>query len=165
MTDAAVLGTPFNSALETGVRALTVLVEAHPAALDLQQLVYFDYLVVHSADAGGPVSLHPSTHLRNGELLVRRSLIERGLLLMVSRGLIERRMESRGITYLATDDAAPFLECLTSRYAQSMRRRAEWAVMRFGRDDEDGLKAFFDMNFERWTREFQSAAPMADRLQ
>jgi hypothetical protein len=165
MTDAAVLGTPFNSPLETGVRALTVLVEAHPAALDLQRLVYFDYLVVHSADAGGPVSLHPSTPLRNGELLVRRSLIERGVLLMISRGLIERRMESRGIAYLATDDAAPFLDCLTSRYAQSMRGRAEWAVMRFGRDDEDGLKAFFDVNFERWTREFQSATPMADRLQ
>src|SRR5271166_4773579 len=99
MTDGAA---PFNSALETGVRALTVLAEAAPAAFDLQTLVYFDYLVVHSADADGPVSLHPNTPLRNGELLVRRAVIERGVLLMVGRGLIERRMEIRGISYAAT---------------------------------------------------------------
>lgn len=162
MIDAAAAA-PFNSALETGVRALTVLVEAAPAALDLQTLVYFDYLVVHSADAGGPLSLHPNTPLRNGELLVRRAVIERGVLLMVGRGLIERRMEVRGITYAATDEAAPFLDCLTSRYARSLRERAEWAVECFGRFDDQALKSFFDANFERWTREFQSTAPFADR--
>ena len=74
MADAAAVATPFNSPLETGVRALTVLAESAPAALDLQRLVYFDYLVVHSADAGGPRSLHPNTPLRNGELLVRRAV-------------------------------------------------------------------------------------------
>lgn len=156
--------TPFNSALETGVRALIVLAEASPAAFDLQTLVYFDYLVVHSADADGPGSLHPNTPLRNGELLVRRAVIERGVLLMVSRGLIERRMEARGITYAATDEAAPFLDCLTSEYARSLRQRAEWAIDRFGQLDDDALKSFFDANFERWTREFQSTAPLADRL-
>src|ERR1700733_5230045 len=109
MTDAIAVTAPFNSALETGVRALTVLVESAPAAFDLQRLVYFDYLVVHSADAGGPQSLHPNTPLRNGELLVRRAVIERGVLLMVGRGLIARCMESQGIAYAATDEAAPFL--------------------------------------------------------
>ncbi len=162
MIDAAAAA-PFNSALETGVRAVTVLAEAAPAVLDLQTLVYFDYLVVHSADAGGPLSLHPNTPLRNGELLVRRAVIERGVLLMVGRGLIERRMETRGITYAATDEAAPFLDCLTSAYARSLRERAEWAAECFGQFDDQALKSFFDANFERWTREFQSTAPLADR--
>ena len=164
MADAAAVATPFNSPLETGVRALTVLAELAPAALDLQRLVYFDYLVVHSADAGGPRSLHPNTPLRNGELLVRRAVIERGVLLMVGRGLIERRMETRGITYAATDEAAPFLDCLTSAYAGSLRQRAEWVIERFGQLDDDALKSFVDTNFERWTREFQSTAPLGDRL-
>ncbi len=73
MRDLPISAAPFNSALETGVRALTVLAEASPRALDLQELVYFDYLIVHSGDAGGPASLHLNTPLRNGELLVRRS--------------------------------------------------------------------------------------------
>lgn len=78
---------PFNSALEAGVRTLSVLVASHPKAHDLGRLVQYDYLTVHSADADGPPSLHPALPLRSGELLVRRGLIESGLRLMVSRAL------------------------------------------------------------------------------
>ncbi|MDO9714172.1 ABC-three component system middle component 2 [Paracraurococcus lichenis] len=85
MAEAERTTAPFNSALETGVRALAILAEAHPSAYDLQRLLYFDYLVVHSQDADGPESLHPNTPLRNGELLVRRGIIERGLLLLLTR--------------------------------------------------------------------------------
>ena len=81
---------PFNSALETGVRTLAILVAAHPRAHDLHRLVQYDYLIVHSADADGPSSLHPPLPLRSGELLVRRNVIGRGILLMVSRGLVRR---------------------------------------------------------------------------
>ena len=67
--------TLFNSALETGVRALVILVANFPAALDLQRLVDFDYLVVHSGDVDGPESLHPPLPMREGELLVRRKIM------------------------------------------------------------------------------------------
>lgn len=149
-------GSPFNSALETGVRALAILVEAFPAGVDLQRLVYFDYLVVHSGDAGGPTSLHPDTPLRNGELLVRRGLVERGVLLMVGRNLAARRFDQKGIYYSATEDAEAFLSCLLSSYSALLRDRAHWAYERFGPLDDRALKQFFDANFGRWTREFQS---------
>jgi len=148
---------PFNSALETGVRALNIIAEAGQL-FDLQRLVFFDYLVVHSGDVGGPASLHPSTPMRNGELLVRRGIIERGVLLMVSRGLVERTFSEDGIAYAAADEATPFLDCLTSKYARALRQRAEWAAVAFGDLDEDELKSFFDANFERWSREFRSTA-------
>ena len=75
--------TPFNSPLETGIRSLAILVAAYPESLDLQRLLEMDYLVVHSGDADGPESLHAPLPLRAGELLVRRGLIETGLLLMM----------------------------------------------------------------------------------
>lgn len=156
MTDAPMPTAPFNSALETGIRALCVLTEAYPQTFDLQRLVYFDYLVVHSADAGGPSSLHPTTPLRNGELLVRRGLIERGVLLMISRNLAERQIEAKGLAFAATEDSGPFLECLTSEYTQSLRERAEWAIERFGGMSDEEFRTFIDANFERWSREFQS---------
>lgn len=149
---------PFNSALETGVRALNVIAEAAPQAFDLQRLVFFDYLVVHSGDVGGPTSLHPSTPMRNGELLVRRGIIERGMLLMVSRGLAERTLGQDGIFYIAADEATPFLDCLITSYARALRARAEWAIEAFGHLDHDELKSYFDANFERWSREFQSTS-------
>jgi hypothetical protein len=155
---------PFNSALETGVRALAILVEAYPAEYDLQRLLYFDYLVVHSRDADGPESLHPNTPLRNGELLVRRGIIERGLLLLISRKLVDRHARADGISYSASDEAAPFLDCLQARYSQALRDRAQWAVEAFGLLRDDDLKSYFDTHFERWTREFQAMKAPSEGL-
>ena len=155
MSEVATQASPFNSTLETGLRSLAILADACPDPFDLQRLLYFDYLVVHSSDADGPVSLHPSTPLRNGELLVRRGLIEQGLLLFIGRGLIERTASSSGILYVATETAGPFLECLTSPYSRTLRERASWAMETFGALDNDQLKSYFDAHFERWTREFQ----------
>jgi hypothetical protein len=44
----------FNTPVESALRSLVLLVESFPDALDLQRIVYMDYLLVHSQDAGGP---------------------------------------------------------------------------------------------------------------
>ena len=62
----------FNSPLECGLRAVVLLVECSPQELDIQRLVNYDYLLVHSGDINGPPSLHPDSPLRSGELLVKR---------------------------------------------------------------------------------------------
>src|SRR5689334_10655553 len=94
---------PFNSPLECGLRPLVLLQAAQPAACDLQRLVFYDYLLVHSADVPeGPESIHPATPLRSGEALVRRHWIERGLLLMISRELVIRTFSAQGILYQAS---------------------------------------------------------------
>ena len=67
----------FNGPLEAGLRAVAILGAAHPRTLDLQRLVAFDYLLVHTGDIGGPASLHPPSPLHSAELLVRRELVQR----------------------------------------------------------------------------------------
>jgi hypothetical protein len=147
--------TPFNSALETGIRSLAILVAAYPASLDLQRLVELDYLVVHSGDAGGPESLHAPLPLRAGELLVRRGLIETGLLLMVSRGLIQRNPVNDGIYYVATETAAPFLSSLTAQYSKRLIERADWAAERFNGVPTQEIRRITHRFFERWSSEFE----------
>jgi len=49
----------FNSPLETGVRSVLLLDVAQPQSFDLTHLTWLDHLVVHTADIGGPASLHP----------------------------------------------------------------------------------------------------------
>ena len=71
----------FNSVFETGVRAVFVLVAVYPNSLDLEDLIV-DHLVVHAEDVGGPHSLHPATSTQATEMLVRRELVQDGLLLM-----------------------------------------------------------------------------------
>lgn len=150
---------PFNSALETGVRSLFVLEAAFPDSFDLQRLIEFDYLVVHSGDADGPDSLHVPLPLRAGELLVRRELINRGLLLMMSRGLVERLTNEAGIQYKATDRAAPYLVSLSTPYARRLHLLARWAVEKFGHESTEVIRILTQQFFERWSSQFQSLLP------
>src|ERR1700712_1779461 len=103
MTQRSLAASAFSSPLETGIRSLGVLVASYPQSFDLQRLVVFDHLIVHTGDLGGPASLHPRLPLRSAELIVRRGLVERGLMLMVSRGLLNRVVNEDGIAYCASE--------------------------------------------------------------
>jgi hypothetical protein len=147
--------TPFNTPIETGVRALILLDALFPLAVDIQRLVDFDYLIVHSGDAGGPKSLHAPLPFRTGELLVRRRIIENGLLLMISRNLIQRVVTSTGILYRVTDTANPFLSALNSNYIMKLKERATWITDRFGGATDEEIKKITRHFFEEWTTQFQ----------
>lgn len=146
---------PFNSPLETGVRSLAILVAAFPDAFDLQRLVEMDYLVVHSGDADGPESLHAPLPLRAGELLVRRGLIEKGLLLMMSRGLVQRVPANDGFSYVAAETAGPFITSLAADYSRRLRARAEWVVGRFQGVATEEIRRITHRLFDQWSSQFQ----------
>jgi len=145
----------FNSPIETGVRALILLAESYPDRLDLQRLLEFDYILVHTQDVDGPPSIHPALPLRSGELLVRRQLIERGLMLMMSRGLISSHATQNGFMYEAEDSAGPFLDALTAEYLDALKERAVWVVDRFSETSDHDIRALLTRVYDQWSREFQ----------
>ncbi len=146
---------PFNGPVEIGLRALCVLTTAFPAAYALQRLVVFDYFLVHSDDIdGGPEGLHPRTPHRGGEILVRRGVIQDGLTLYESRGLIERVYKDGGIFYAATDKSADFLDTLSTEYLAGLRERADWVVDSFGAFDDAELDAIVRDRIGTWGAEF-----------
>jgi hypothetical protein len=147
----------FNNPLEAGLRSLSVLFESFPQSMDLDRLVQFDYLVVHSADVpDGPASLHPPAPLRSGELLVRRGLVEQGLRLFVSRGLIEASYSSGGIEYRAGEPAASYLQSLDAPYSLRLLTLSKWAVQTFEIYTSEQLQTFVRDNLDRWGAEFES---------
>jgi hypothetical protein len=145
----------FNSPIETGMRALILLATAYPAQFDLQRLLEYDYMMVHTGDVDGPPSIHPALPLRSGELLVRRQLIERGLMLMISRGLVSRHATQNGFMYQAEDDAGPFLDALTAKYLDDLKNRAEWVVDRFRDMSDQEIRFLLTRVYDQWSREFQ----------
>ncbi|HEX2552744.1 MAG TPA: ABC-three component system middle component 2 [Microvirga sp.] len=147
----------FNGPLEAGVRAVAVLAAAHPRSFDLQRLIAFDYLLVHTGDVGGPDSLHPPAPLQSAELLVRRKLIEQALLLMMTRDLVQREASAEGIRYRAGENATPFLQALQSGYLGALKDRAEWLVGHFGAHSETEFRALMRSFFDQWVEEFQVA--------
>lgn len=153
----------FNGPIEVGLRALILLVETFPEALDLQQLVTLDYFIIHSGDVdGGPESIHPPSPLRSGEVAIRRGLIEDGLKLYRMRGLISQEMLSVGIAYVAEDSAAAFLDAFKSPYVEQLRQRAEWVVATFGVLNAEELGRVLKDSFLKWRTEFVVLASDGD---
>jgi hypothetical protein len=146
---------PFNGPIEVGLRALILLGEDFPSAYSLQRLVVFDYLLVHSDDLpGGPPGLHPKTPHRGSELLVRRAVLEEGLMLYQSRSLLERQYTADGVKFAATERTAAFLDALSSNYAAQLRERAAWLVRLFENTSDDELLAIADAHVGKWGAEF-----------
>lgn len=149
------LVSPFNGPVEIGLRALCVLTSAFPATYSLQRLVVFDYFLVHSDDIeGGPDGLHPKTPHRGGEILVRRGVLQDGLTLYESRGLIERVYKDRGIYFRAAEKSADFLDTLSTEYLKKLRDRADWAVEGFGLLEDADLEAMVRDRVGTWGAEF-----------
>jgi hypothetical protein len=153
---------PFNSPLEAGLRSLFVLTAAYPMTFDIGRLVELDYLVVHSGDFDGPPSLHAPLPLRSGEILIRRGLVEKGILLMVGRGLLERQIQEDGVFFCASEISAPFVTSLTAKYNLDLWARASWAVEEFGSLDAMQIKERFSGMFDAWSTQFQIAHRVLD---
>ena len=147
--------TVFNSPLEIGLRVLYILSELYPNGCDLQRLVYYDYILVHSNDVpNGPESIHPNTPHRTAEILVKRELVKKGLTLMNSKQLIQSIFDSSGILYTATELTLPFLEYNNSEYAQSLKNVSKWLVEKFNSYSDENLSLFIKNNMDIWGGEF-----------
>ena len=146
---------PFNSPLETGLRALAMLVSAYPSSFDLQRLVDFDYIIVHSGDLGGPASMHAPLPLRASELVVRREIVDAGLALMMSRGLVARLATRDGIQYIATDSANSFLNSLRASYTLQLKDRADWIASNFAHLGHEQMRVAMRRVFKEWSIQFQ----------
>jgi len=145
----------FNSPLEIGLRILYVLNELHPYGCDLQRLIYYDYILVHSSDIpDGPQSIHPSIPHRTTEILVKRELVKKGLTLMQSKQLIDSVFDSTGITYRATALTGPFIEYNKSEYAVRLKEISSWLVDKFKAYSDEKLSLFIRNNLDVWGGEF-----------
>jgi hypothetical protein len=133
----------FNSPFELGLRMVYLLTALRPHGADLQKLVLLDYAIVYSGDLDGPESLHTPVPYRGAELLSRRELIEQGLYLMSTRGLVDATTDETGITYFAGSSALTLIGTLTSRYFLSLEERCSWAASTFeGRDSATLMREF-----------------------
>jgi hypothetical protein len=148
----------FNSALETGVRAVVILDAIFPRAFDLTHLSWCDHLVVHTSDIGGPESLHPDIPQRTGELLVRRRLVEEGVQLMRRLHMIDANIDAVGIRFSASEDASAFVESLRSEYSRGLKSRAKWLSAFLERMPDEQLAALIADRIGRWAVEFQGEA-------
>ncbi|MFD7731283.1 ABC-three component system middle component 2 [Kitasatospora phosalacinea] len=149
---------PLNGPVEVGIRALVLLTEVFPRRLDVAELVYLDHAVLHSGDfAGGPASLQPDLPIGPGELGLRRSLVEQGLVVLMRAGLADLTTDERGFLYGATEEAASFLDALTADYVGALKVRAAWLDEHYLRDGAD-VREDMKQITRRWADQLRAEA-------
>lgn len=157
MAEAMIATSPtlFNSPLETGVRAIVVLNAAYPRAFDVTEIAWFDHLIVHTGDIGGPQSLHPDVPQRSGELLVRRRLVEDSLMAMRRLHLVEFVPDGdAGLLFRASEEAVGVIELMRSPYSIALRERAEWLASNVLSRSRLELERLVAERIGRWRIEF-----------
>ncbi|MBF4161602.1 threonine transporter [Nocardioides sp. CBS4Y-1] len=137
---------------------LMLLKEAFPQRLDLNQLVLLDHSLLHSADLGGPESLHPAVPIRAGELGIKREAIEAGLEVMVRAQLAHAGVGDGGIEFWAGESADGFTALLVTDYAHDLHTRASWVVNHFGDLDQGALRTALSSVAMHWSEEFAHTA-------
>lgn len=145
----------FNSPFELGIRMVYLLQALLPHGADLQKLVLLDYAILYSADLNGPSSLHTPIPFRGAELMSRRELIEQGLYLMSTRGLVTATWGADGITYYAGESARTMTGTLTSKYLRALEKRCIWAAERYGQVDSTELTSKFAASGHLWGAELE----------
>lgn len=145
----------FNSPFELGLRMVYLLCALRPHTADLQKLILLDYAAVYSGDFGGPQSLHTPVPYRGSELLSRRSLIEQGLHLMSTRGLVEARLDEHGINYVAGPNALALVGSVSAPYFMRLEERCRWAAIQFADTDSITLTQEFSDMGHRWGAEIE----------
>lgn len=146
----------FNTPFELGLRALGILLEGYPKSIDLNRMLIYDYLIIHSGDIkDGPLSLHPSTPHRSSGIIIRRKILQEGLSLMYSKSLLDIVYDKSGITYKASSLTKPFLELFDSTYLDKLKANAQWVIINFANMKDDQLNAFINSHLIVWGGEFE----------
>jgi hypothetical protein len=145
------------------MRSVLLLNAAQPRAFDLTHLTWLDHLVVHTADISGPPSLHPDIPQRDGELVIRRQVVEEGLRLMRRLHMVETQYTDQGIVYSTTSEAGILVQLVRSPYGRELKKRAEWLIHYVMNADTSFLASIISDKIGRWTIEFHPSEGKAVR--
>ena len=145
----------FNSPLEIGLRLLFVFKNSAKQSLDIQRLIYYNYLLIHSSDVNNALeSLHPNFPNRSCEILISRDIILNGLNLLMSKNLICIDYRKTGVKYKKNDKTLNFLNYFDSTYSKELDTRAKWVCENFDGFEDNKLGIFMQQQLGKWGSEF-----------
>lgn len=141
----------YNSPMEFGLRSLFIMYASKEQFFDLQRLIFLDYLAVHSDDVdGGPLGLHAKVPYRSTEIFVKRAFIEKGLMDLVRRELLNVVFNNTGVNYQISDLGVHFVNLFQSEYANQLIKVCHWLSERFANYSTLDLELFINKNLKAW---------------
>ncbi|MFA6446604.1 MAG: ABC-three component system middle component 2, partial [Candidatus Paceibacterota bacterium] len=119
--------------------------------------------LVHSSDiTGAPKSLHPDLPNRSCEILVNRAIVQEGLKLLLTKGLVEIKYAKTGICYKSTDLTKIIISNFTTEYASMLNERASWVVNNYDSMSDNKLNQYITTKLGQWGSEFSREFVLED---
>jgi hypothetical protein len=144
----------FNTPLEVGFRALVILRQFSGKSLDIEQLMYLDYLSQNTNDVGGPESLSAPIPNRGVQVYARKELLHKGIVVLLSKELINFENNQTGFSYSINEAGEKFLELFHTKYYHDLAERSAWLTEKFGDMNLMEMRAFMNDNISNWGGEF-----------
>lgn len=148
----------FNSPLEFSLRCACIIEKDQNQGIDLDRLVYYDYLILNTGDIADIPSIHPALPFRGAQVLVKREIIKHALVILISKQLVDVKFDPKGITYYKNELTSAFVKFLESSYVIELTRRINWVSERFANYSDVKLSEYIDSNLEKWGGEFVKEA-------
>jgi hypothetical protein len=145
----------YNNSSEVAIRMLALLNKFNEP-LDIQQLVFFDYLLLHLGDISSTFkSLHSNTPYHKIELFVRRKLINDSINLLISKELIVYDYSAKGIRYKSSEMTNNFLKYFESKYFNELVKNSKIVYEKFHGQGANEINSYIKNNYSSWDNEFE----------
>lgn len=123
---------PFNSELEYALRVIIILSEIGKP-LTLERLTAYDFIAVYPTVFGiRGKNIHGDNLLKFSEFSVRRSIIKKGLLLFIRKGLVKMIFDPKGYLYSITETGMVFSRSIENEYVRNLKSNIMLSEKRFG---------------------------------
>jgi len=146
----------FNTPIEIGLRSLIILEASDNQIMDIEKIMYLDYLCLNTSDIEGPTSLHAQIPNRGVQVFSKKDLIQKGLSIMLTKELINLIVLPEGFFYQISEAGKIFLRLFQTKYFLDLLERCQWVLSRWGNQSTQQIKSFIDDNIQNWGADFLS---------
>ncbi len=145
----------FNSPEEIGVRTLFIL-DVCGKKMSSQRIMYYDYFALHLNDIDEEYeSLHPDNPNHSSEIAVRRVLVNKGLNLMIAKGLISIKYSKTGIYYQKNQFTTSFIDLFQNGYVDQLKKNIKSVDEKFSNYSDNQIYKYINKNIGSWVGEFE----------
>ncbi len=129
----------FNSPFEMMLRVLLLLSQDKKNYYSVDRIVLIDFVSCYAADFQLPYSnLHGTNNYKFGEIASRRQLVQEAIKLLVTKGLIEVKVD-KGYLFCISVSGFEYAKKLESSYATEYKAISKSAIRKFRKESDENI--------------------------
>ena len=129
----------FNSPFEMMLRVVLLLSQDKKNYYSVDRIVLLDFVSCYAADFQLPYSnLHGTNDYKFGEIANRRQLVQEAVKLLVTRGLVEVKVD-KGYLFRIADLGLEYAKKLESSYATEYKAISKSAIKKYRKESDENI--------------------------